>query len=42
MRSISTMAMGAMFVLFTIGSIASSAALAQDEVNMVFHVEGMY
>lgn len=42
MRSISTMAMGAMFVLFTIGSITSSTTLAAEEVNMVFHVEGMY
>ena len=41
MRSVTRLAVGALFVLFTIGSIGVSAALAEEEVKMVFHVEGM-
>ena len=41
MRSATKMALGALFVLFTVGSIGVSAELAEEEVKMVFHVEGM-
>ena len=41
MRRATKMALGALFVLFTIGTIGISAAIAEEEVRMVFQVEGM-
>ncbi len=41
MRSATRMALGALFVLFAVGTIGASAALAEEDVKMVFHVEGM-
>ena len=41
MRSSAKMALGALFVFFAVGTIGVSAAVAEEEVKMVFHVEGM-
>ena len=41
MRGARKMALGALFVLFAVGTIGVSAAVAEEEVKMVFHVEGM-
>ncbi len=41
MRSATRMALGALFVLFAVGSIGVSAAIGEQEVKMVFQVEGM-
>ncbi len=39
--SATKMALGALFVLFTIVTIGVAAATAEEAVKMVFHVEGM-
>ena len=41
MRSTTKMALGALFVVFAVGIVGASAAIAEEEVKMVFHVEGM-
>ncbi len=41
MRSATRMALGALFMLFAVGTIGVSAVVAEEEVKMVFHVEGM-
>lgn len=41
MRRITKMTLGVMFVLFTVAAMGFSAAVADGEVEMVFHVEGM-
>ena len=41
MRGATKMALGALFVLFAVGTIGVSAAVAEEEVKMVSHVKGM-
>jgi hypothetical protein len=41
MRGTMRMALGALFVLFAVGTIGTSAAVAEEDVKMVFDVEGM-
>ncbi len=41
MRGTMRMALGALFVLFAVGTIGVSAAADEEEVKMVFQVEGM-
>ncbi len=41
MRGATTMALGALFVWFAVGTIGVAAAVGEEEVKMVFHVEGM-
>ena len=41
MGSATKMALGALIVLFAVLTIGTSAAVAEDEVEMVFNVEGM-
>ena len=41
MKSAAKMALGALLVLFAVGSIGIGTAIAQEEVKMVFNVEGM-
>ena len=41
MRELIKMALGALFVLFAIATIGVTAAVAEEDVEMVFHVEGM-
>ena len=41
MRSVSSLALGALFILFAVGTIDISVAVADEDLDMVFHVEGM-
>ena len=41
MRDLERMALGALFVLSAVWTIGVTAAVAEEEVKMVFHVEGM-
>ena len=41
MRGAATLALGALLLLFTVGTIGVVAAVAEEDVTMVFHVEGM-
>jgi len=41
MRELTRMALGALFVLFATAMIGVAAAVAEEDVEMVFHVEGM-
>ena len=41
MRSVTSLAVGALFVLFAVGTIGMSVAVADEDLDMVFHVEGM-
>ena len=41
MRGATRMALGALFVLFAVGTIGVTAGVAEEDVKMVFHVEGM-
>ena len=41
MRSVSNLALGALFILFPVGPIDISVAVADEDLDMVFHVEGM-
>ena len=41
MRSVTSLAVGALFVLFAVGTIGMSDAVADEDLKMVFHVEGM-
>ena len=41
MRCARNMALGTVFLLFAVGTIGVSVAVSEDEVKMVFHVEGM-
>ena len=41
MRSTTRMALGALLVLFAVGTVGVSTAIAEEEVRMVFDVEGM-
>ncbi len=41
MRGATKLALGAFFVLFAAGTIGVSAAADEEEVKMVFQVEGM-
>ena len=41
MRSVSNLALGVLFILFTAGSIDISVAVADEDLDMVFQVEGM-
>ncbi len=41
MRDATKMALRVLFVLLAVGTIAVSAASDEEEVKMVFHVEGM-
>ena len=41
MSGATRMVLAAFFALFAVGAIGVSAAIADDEVKLVFHVEGM-
>ena len=41
MRDFTKMALGALFVLFALATIGVTPAVAEEDVEMVFHVEGM-
>ena len=41
MRSVTRMAVGILFVLFAVGTVGVSTAIAEQEVKMVFDIEGM-
>ncbi len=41
MRRATRMALGVLFVLFAVGTVGASTAIAEEEVKMVFDVEGM-
>ncbi len=41
MRDATKMALGALFVLFGVATAVVTAAWADEDVKMVFHVEGM-
>ena len=41
MRSVSSLALGALFILLAVGTIDISVVVADEDLDMVFHVEGM-
>ena len=41
MRGVAWMALGVMSMMFAVGTLGVSTAVAEAEVKMVFHVEGM-
>ena len=41
MRGATKMALGALFALSAVGTFGVTTAVAEEEVKMVFHVEGM-
>ena len=41
MKGAAKMALGALFVLFAVGTAGVSTVIAEEEVKMVFDVEGM-
>ncbi len=41
MRSVASLAVGVLFVLFAVGTTGISVAVADEDIQLVFHIEGM-